>query len=686
MRDSRSSNSRNKSLPERFSRWLKRKRRERAIRSEERRVARELAAKAHQREERDLKRSAPGEAPLASTPFDAKPAEPFAAAPQTGSFLSANTESIDLGGLMVHWKRYRTIRKAVLEQRRLAAQAEDADATRLEERRNKSSIAVASTAPEVERKSPRVSKSFGVGSTDQSASDVKIPYRKRPIYLIKRIVKRCVRQRIPHWLAAMSPALIMVGAIVMPAVSNSENHAAEAIPQLRRIWTESVRSGSWPSAELAGSRVISSGLSDKRDDLLYFDTLIGIQKPAKALGYLISRESAQRELSLAEYRFDVGEAILAKLIAAPSAVDLALRKFDESLRGPLPVEKQIKARKFLANAYAVRGDFVRAVALLEPIRAQDLIARCDLLWLRWNLDSENTPAAFADEVENAMKELTARIESGNASDRSVIAASARLRSVLRQEESFRKWIDSNTSLNADAKAYWRREIDYLSLVTELRSKPLDPEAAWKKLRPILEMQPDNAELTEIAIKLAVGTEKESSKEAYEWLAARVKDDKAESKFLVKVSLIAHANSRWEVAADCYERLIRSDPTNLTALNNLAGIYYKFPPYRLDRALELIERALETTPGNLGIQETKGQILARLGRFDLAKPLLEECLAAFPEEWNLHNTLAQIYEFEGTRNLAEVHRARLAKLRKPSNAPAEDRIPAPKDAANRRPGP
>ena len=101
--------------------------------------------------------------------------------------------------------------------------------------------------------------------------------------------------------------------------------------------------------------------------------------------------------------------------------------------------------------------------------------------------------------------------------------------------------------------------------------------------------------------------------------------------------------------------------------------YKFPPYEYEEALKLIDRVVAKTPDNLGILETKGQILARMGRLDESKVILEKCLPILPNEWNLHNTLAQIYEIQGQKSRALAHRDRLSNLRKPSNAPLVDNI-------------
>ena len=95
--------------------------------------------------------------------------------------------------------------------------------------------------------------------------------------------------------------------------------------------------------------------------------------------------------------------------------------------------------------------------------------------------------------------------------------------------------------------------------------------------------------------------------------------------------------------------------------------YKFPPRDLDESLRLVEKALELAPKNLVILETKGQVLARMGRFDEAREILLRTIPALPKEWNLHNTLAQIYDREGDTRNASAHRNLLKTIPKPTDA-------------------
>jgi tetratricopeptide (TPR) repeat protein len=643
----------NKSIADRFRRWYRRRQRDRAIRAEESKITKQLASKARARELRELEKSSPETDPQVRQPAP-QPQHVEPAADVSQQIRKQVAEPVPFTGVIDHWKKYRKVRAAIAEQSQVTRHA----------RR----LAAAKSG------SKSKSSKFGVGSTEQSASDVRVPYRQRPIYFIRKYARQSVKRRIPHWFAAMSPALVFGLGVIMPAMTESNGHAASAIVQYREAWTAAVQKGDRPKeAELCGRRVIFSPQSESRDLIAYFDTLVANGELQRAVQVLLAREDDQREQALAEYRFDIAERFIGRLQGSAELVNLALKKFGESLQGPLAKHKEIKARKVLSSAMAVRGDLIGALGMLAPIRNVDLVSRIDSLWLSRSINPANANDAFFREVETAAKEIEARVAGTQALDFQDIAAYARVASLLARDDQFIAWLDSDTRLDAPAKVRWRREIANLSLVRELRTVPLNPEAAWAKLRPILDQEPDNEGMIDTAIGLAIAPPDRTSKSAREWVSKKLKSDSVDAKTLGRASMAAHANAQWPLAIELYEGVAKREPKNPIVLNNLAGMYYKIPPYRLDEALKLIDRAIAELPDNLGILETKGQILARMGRVDEARDILERCLTGFPNEWNLHNTLAQIYEYQGNPQLGALHREKLAKISKPANAPIQERI-------------
>src|SRR5205807_634534 len=74
-------------------------------------------------------------------------------------------------------------------------------------------------------------------------------------------------------------------------------------------------------------------------------------------------------------------------------------------------------------------------------------------------------------------------------------------------------------------------------------------------------------------------------------------------------------------------------------NNLAWALAFSEPADLSRALELAETALQRAPGEARFRSTRGQILAKLGRYKEARPDLEEGLKVYGTDAKLLMTLS-----------------------------------------------
>ncbi len=104
------------------------------------------------------------------------------------------------------------------------------------------------------------------------------------------------------------------------------------------------------------------------------------------------------------------------------------------------------------------------------------------------------------------------------------------------------------------------------------------------------------------------------------------------------------------------------PDNPVVLNNLAWYLTRTDPPQLDEALKLIEIAVLKAPRLLEVRETRGQILAQLGRYEQALPDLEAALRMRTVDAALHETLAQVYEQLGNTEMAARHQQRAAEMR------------------------
>ena len=86
----------------------------------------------------------------------------------------------------------------------------------------------------------------------------------------------------------------------------------------------------------------------------------------------------------------------------------------------------------------------------------------------------------------------------------------------------------------------------------------------------------------------------------------------------------------EIPGKYYENSLSTDPENMTVLNNLAYIYSERFPERIDRAIELAQKAVSLSPDNPDIIDTLGWAYFRKNRFDQAIRFLDQSLALRPD--------------------------------------------------------
>jgi tetratricopeptide (TPR) repeat protein len=117
----------------------------------------------------------------------------------------------------------------------------------------------------------------------------------------------------------------------------------------------------------------------------------------------------------------------------------------------------------------------------------------------------------------------------------------------------------------------------------------------------------------------------------------------------------------ETAGTHFELGLELRPDMLALMNNLAWTLAHAEPPDLDRALQLIEPVYAKAPDSAEVLETRGQILAKLGRWKECIANLEKARPSMPERYRVHETLALAYESIGDEELADMHRQLAEKL-------------------------
>jgi Tfp pilus assembly protein PilF len=104
-----------------------------------------------------------------------------------------------------------------------------------------------------------------------------------------------------------------------------------------------------------------------------------------------------------------------------------------------------------------------------------------------------------------------------------------------------------------------------------------------------------------------------------------------------------------------EQAFRLDPKTGIIANNLAWVLSQPPNPDLNRALALIDTAIEREPTHRTYRDTRGHIYLSLHRWQEALVDLELVLTTAPDTPGLHDALANAYERVGKADLAAEHR-------------------------------
>lgn len=130
-----------------------------------------------------------------------------------------------------------------------------------------------------------------------------------------------------------------------------------------------------------------------------------------------------------------------------------------------------------------------------------------------------------------------------------------------------------------------------------------------------------------------------------------------------LGVAANQQGRDDEARLHWEQAFRLDPGMGVVANNLAWLLAHQDPPDLDRALELVNLALEKQPKKAAFLGTRGIVLMKMERWSEALTDLEAELAENPKSEKLHRALAEVYDHLGSAGLASQHRSRAEALTK-----------------------
>jgi tetratricopeptide (TPR) repeat protein len=118
---------------------------------------------------------------------------------------------------------------------------------------------------------------------------------------------------------------------------------------------------------------------------------------------------------------------------------------------------------------------------------------------------------------------------------------------------------------------------------------------------------------------------------------------------------AWRRNRTDEARVHWERANQLDPNSPSIANNLAVVLAGSNSPDLTQALRLVNMAIDRLPNEPSYRDTRGTILAKMGKWNEALPDLEAALSKNSQSPQLHKLLADTYEHLGMAAMAAEHR-------------------------------
>lgn len=415
----------------------------------------------------------------------------------------------------------------------------------------------------------------------------------------------------------------------------------------------------------------------------YLASLDRIGQSSKSINYLLELAP---ENGSGDPRFHL--ALAERLLALPNPTPKARTLVEKHLRMAIETATGslgVGARRQLALLQLMRGERENAFNTLSPVMTEDPVAGSEALWVAWssglNYDI-NAPARVLARLE---RDLRGQVTPDVVKTISKI----RLMIVMNQESNVREWLSLQKTIKPEDRSQIDKELAEMSMIASIvRGDANDKMPDWSKLQPLLEKEPDHPLWTRLAVAIWANSDKPAAKPVQAWVQKQLDGDSTGPNLLGQA--VALTSSKYQAsgksAADSallrklYRKVLKNTPDDVISLNNLSMLIYKYEPDHLEEGLAYARHAEKLAPNIPAVRDSVGEILARMGKWDEALPILESCVTGLPQEWNLHNTLAQIYDQKGMKDRSAAHRAVLARLKRPLDADNYERLPALKPAS------
>lgn len=164
-----------------------------------------------------------------------------------------------------------------------------------------------------------------------------------------------------------------------------------------------------------------------------------------------------------------------------------------------------------------------------------------------------------------------------------------------------------------------------------------------------------------------GDDKASVEVLREWY---VKNDKS-AKLNAVLAMSLQKQGIKDEAISIYENMVKQQPKNIVALNNLSWLYME--KGNMDEALNNAKSAFEINPELAAVLDTYGWILVKIGKIDQGYELIQKAISKAPHDRDIRYHIAEVLSQKGDKQSAiiEVKQALDGKEKFQSRAEAQE---------------
>ena len=250
-----------------------------------------------------------------------------------------------------------------------------------------------------------------------------------------------------------------------------------------------------------------------------------------------------------------------------------------------------------------------------------------LLRTRW-LTGQNRGSEVSRHVENFVRRREQQVQEDRQRVEIWLAAAA---------------IFANNQLPADAEPWYRKAVEaerttYPLLVQNLLAQGKNSEALALCLQEARGQETVESFTVLANALLATQADEQTMRQAENLLLKGLANHPEDARLAFAVANVRAVQHRNEEAKQLYRQVLRRNPQNVVALNNLATLTAEIPG-QSQQALRYIEQAIELSGKQPALLDTKGMILVKEGRAEEAVTLLRQTVAGPQTDPRYHFHLA-----------------------------------------------